>query len=317
MHFDDASKALVELAASRHNAFHTLEAADIVSTRRLRRAEKRGELTRLHSRVWSVTALGRPPGQATRASALAVSGAAAAHLNSVWLHRWLGRAERPPDGPPEIWVPRSARTNARSANRFWCSRIDPGLDVTTVDHIPTLNAAATLCLLGRRASIAVVERCLDEFSRSHSMTWLADTFDRLHVANCGGTTTLAKILDDPKRVDGVTDSWFERVIADLCARSDMPPLELQHGVEVDDATYRLDLAFPALRLGIEAHSRSFHWGPEKVDADNRRDLALSAAGWHILYVTWSQLRDPEGFVNDVARVLAARRAAFAGANDHS
>ncbi len=312
MHFDDASKALVELAASRHNAFHTSEAAEIVSTRRLRRAEKRGELTRLHSRVWSVTALGRPPGQATRAAALAVAGAAAAHLSATWLHQWLDR----PAGPPAIWVPGSARTPAPSAHRFWCARIDPNLDVVTIDHIPTLSAAATLCLLGRVAPIHTVERCLDEFTRSHSMTWLADTFDRLHAANCGGTTTLAKVLDDPKRVEGVTDSWFERVIADLLARSDLPPLELQHAVEVDGVGYRLDLAFPALRLGVEAHSRSFHWGPDKVDADNRRDLALSAAGWQILYVTWSQLRDPRGFVKEVARVVTARRAAFAGANGH-
>ena len=242
---------------------------------------------------------------------MAVSGAAAAHHSSGWLQQWLSL----PVGAPHIWVPGSARTESESANRFWCSRIDPTLDVTVIDHIPTLNAAATLCLLGRRATVAVVERCLDEFSRAYSMTWLTDTLDRLHAGNCGGTTTLAKILENPKRVAGVTESWFERVVADLVTRADIPSIELQYPIEVQGARYRIDIAFPSIRLGIEAHSRSFHWGVDKVDADNQRDLALSAAGWHILYVTWSQIRDPEGFVKQVAQAIAAREAAFAGAND--
>ncbi len=155
MHFDEASKALVEFAASRHNAFHSSEVADNIPARRLRRAEQRGELHRLGSRVWSVTALGAPLGQATRAAVVERTGSAAAHVHSAWLHRWLDA----PAGPPAIWVPRSARTGSAAsskAHRFWASRIDPALDITTVDHIATLNPAATLCLLGRVAPRDVV-----------------------------------------------------------------------------------------------------------------------------------------------------------------
>ena len=186
--------------------------------------------------------------------------------------------------------------------------------MTIVDHIPCLNAAATLCLLGRVAPIPIVERCLDEFTRTNSIRWLTDTLERLSAPNCRGTTRLSKVLNDPRRTAGRTESWFERVVADLLARKDLPPLELQYPVTVNSDRYRIDVAIPSVRLGIEAHSRTYHWGPEAADADNRRDLALSGAGWQLLYVTWTQLDEPTIFVEQVARAVAARRTMFAGEN---
>lgn len=109
---------------------------------------------------------------------------------------------------PQIWVPGSSRTEATHLHRFWCRRVDPSRDVTVVNNIPTLNPAATLCLLGRVASTPMIERCLDGFLRSYSMTWLAETFDRLHASNCRGTSRLGETLGDPKRTLSVTDSWF-------------------------------------------------------------------------------------------------------------
>ncbi len=207
---------------------------------------------------------------------------------------------------PEIGVPRSGRTTAADVHRFWCGRIDPDSDITVIDHIPTLNAAATLCLLGRAASTPVVERCLDEFTRCHSELWLTETLDRLHAPNCRGTSTLTRILDEPRRAAGPTESWFERVVADLLACDAFPPVELQYPV----------VAFPAMRLGIEAHSRTYHWGPSAENADNLRDLSLSGAGWQLLNVTWSQLEDPTAFVERVAQAVAARRALLGSTDGH-
>ena len=307
MQFDDASKALVEFAASRHNAFHSNEVADITPARRLRRAELRGELLRLQPRVWSVAALGHPPGQAARSAVIARAGAAVAYRTAAWLHRWVDVQP----AQPEIWVPGSGRTATRGAHRFWCARVDPAVDLTVIDHIPSLSAAATLCLLGRAEPPATVERCLDEFTRQHSERWLVETLDRLHAPNCRGTSTLAKILGDPRRIARPTESWFERVVADLVAGECFPPVELQYPVAANGQQYRIDIALPTIRLGIEAHSRTFHWGPGAADADNQRDLLLSGAGWQLLYVTWSQLHDPSAFVDQLTRVVAARRATFA------
>ena len=48
----------------------------------------------------------------------------------------------------------------------------------------------------------------------------------------------------------------------------------------------LDLAFPTLRLGVEAHSRQFHFGRGAEHADEDRDHRLARCGWEVLYVGW-------------------------------
>lgn len=107
------------------------------------------------------------------------------------------------------------------------------------------------------------------------------------------------------------------MVAELIARNDLPPIELQYPIEVDGRRFRIDIAMPSVRLGIEAHSRTFHWGPDKADADNRRDLLVSSSGWQLLYVTWSQVADPDGFLKEIGRTVAASRKLFAGTNGHN
>ena len=306
MRYDEALGAFVELAASRHNAIHSDEAAEIITTRRLRAAQERGLVTRLYPRVWALTHLGTPPGQELRAAVTSSRGAAATSTSAAWLHGWLPK----PTTSPVVWVP--SDRNVRPA-RFQILRwkhIDPVKDITEVDHICTLSRAATLCTLGPHVDARTLERCLDAFLRTDSMRWLEETMERLGQRVPSGVSHLREVLDDPRRVNGVTDSWFERAVADLVALPWLPPIKLQHEVVTDSVRYRLDIACPALKLGVEAHSRTFHWGAGKEDADNVRDLALSAAGWQLLYVTWSQIGRPDTFVSQFAAAARARAELF-------
>lgn len=303
MHFDDASKALVELAASRHNAFHTLEAAaNGIPRHRLVRALHRGELTALRPKVWAITTLGSSREQTLRAATLGLGGSAACGRSAAWLHGWL---EHPPP-VPELWIPYSSRTRLSGVTLRRSKVIDPGRDIVEVDHIRTLNKASTLVQLGSAAPPLIVERCLDEFLRSESGRWLEETMDRQFTPHAKGPRTLAAIIDDPRRVRGVTDSWIERVTAKLIATPWMHPVELQHRVVIEGRTFLIDVAVPDLLLGIEAHGRSFHWGPGKEDADNVRDLMFGTVGWKLVYVTWSQLLDPDEFVRLFLLTACAR-----------
>lgn len=304
MRFDPAFQALVEFAASRHNAFHTLEAADkAVPAHRLRRAEKSGILTRLHPRVWAFPALGRPPGQAVRAASIAARAAAACHLGSAWLHGWV---DDPPPRPT-IWVPGSARSPA-GVTIVRAQHVDPTCDICTVAGIRVLNRAATLCLLGRVVSRQDLGWYLDQFTRTDSIEWLHRTLDRVWSPTDAGPVALAALLADRNRQWAGTESWLERVVADLLAVADLPALQTQFPLEIDGRRFRLDLAMPSIKLGVEAHGRTFHWGPDRADADNVRDLLVGSQGWQLLYVTRSQLADPAGFVDLVVRVARARRA---------
>ncbi len=186
--------------------------------------------------------------------------------------------------------------------------MDPTRDVCTVDGIRTLNRAATLCLLGRAVGEQDLGWHLDQFARSDSIEWLYRTLDRLWSPTDPGPIALTRLLADRDRLSATTESWLERVVADLLNVADLPPLETQFPLEVDGRRFRLDLALPSIKLGVEAHGRTFHWGPDRADADNVRDLLVGSKGWQLLYVTRSQLADPAGFVDLVVRVARVRRA---------
>ncbi len=303
MRFDPALRALVEFAASRHNAFHTTEAAEIgVPAYRLRRARADGSLIELHPKVWAVAALRNPTGQALRAASLAASRSAACHLGSTWLHGW---DDRPPTEPC-IWVPGSARP-LPGVKHQWAGGIDPSHDLCIVDGITTLNRAATLCLVGRVVDQQALGWYLDQFLHTESRRWLDQTLARLWSATDRGPVRLRTLLDDRDRLAHPTDSWLERVVADLLAVADLPPIRLQYPLCVDGRRFRLDIAMPSIKLGVECHGRSHHFGAGREDADNVRDLAAGSAGWQLLYVTASQLNDPSGFVDQVVTVARIRQ----------
>lgn len=303
MRFDDAFQALVELAASRHNAFHSSEAAGIPA-HRLRRAEQRGELTRLGARVWSITALGSPPGQRLRTATLETRGAAACHRGSGWLQGWFE------DLPSviDVWVPDSGRRARPGVRHHLAAAIDVDRDIIEISGIRTLNAAATLCLLGRVETDNVIEHCLDLFLRDHSRTWLIETLDRLWTPTGAGPAAMRRVLNHPARRLGRVESVLERRVQRILAGGRLPPMVLQHEVTVSGRRYRIDLAMPSIKLGIESHGRRFHWGRQAEEADNERDLALAAAGWQLLYVTWDQLQDPIALRERIVAAADGRKA---------
>jgi very-short-patch-repair endonuclease len=53
----------------------------------------------------------------------------------------------------------------------------------------------------------------------------------------------------------------------------------------------VDFAYPEAALAIEAHSYKHHEGRKAWLRDLRRDAALRALGWEIIYVTEEDLRE--------------------------
>ena len=97
-----------------------------------------------------------------------------------------------------------------------------------------------------------------------------------------------ELLDRRQRGGRVPDSWFERLVERCVSRIDLPPWVCQHVVHGADGAVvgRLDLACPALLLGVEGHSRQFHFGVGPEALDELRDNRLGALGWHLVYVGW-------------------------------
>ncbi len=185
---------------------------------------------------------------------------------------------------------------------------DPDLDYAVVSGIRCTSIAVTLAQLGAVVPEQSVERALDDvLRRGVSLRWIQETAERLHRPGPSGTSTLMRILSDERRSGRLPESWFERVAQRLLAAREIPTPALQYEVQVaSGSAYRLDLAWPELKLGVECHSRRYHFGPLKEAADHRRDLELAGAGWEVLYMTWEHRRHPDEFVPLLSETIATR-----------
>ena len=66
-------------------------------------------------------------------------------------------------------------------------------------------------------------------------------------------------------------------------RLPVPAVEIVAG---PDGEYRLDFAYPPVKLAIEVDGYVWHFTPEHQHRDHQRRNDLQAAGWHTLVFTW-------------------------------
>lgn len=187
-------------------------------------------------------------------------------------------------------------------------------DLTTVAGIPVTGVARTLVDLGAVVDGSQVERALDDVRRRGvSLRWIQATAERLHRPGQSGTGVLLALLEAARTEPTVRGSWFERLVEECLRSPDLPPLVRQH--RVLDGRGRLagilDLAFPSLRLGVEAHSRQFHFGRLPEQADEDRDHRLARCGWEVLYVGWQSTKRPADLLALVVETARHRQSRVA------
>ncbi len=105
-------------------------------------------------------------------------------------------------------------------------------------------------------------------------------------------------------VDPRSESVLETELRLLLTLAGLQP-EVQWVVRVRGREYRLDLAYPAVRLAIEVDGRAYHSDPADFRRDRQRQNDLVLAGWTVLRFTADDIRFQP------ARVLAAVRTALA------
>lgn len=113
-----------------------------------------------------------------------------------------------------------------------------------------------------------------------------------------GTGALRAVLDEwalaEKRPDGVLEPRFAR----LAASHGLPRAVFQHRV----GEYRIDFAYPELKIAIEVDGYAFHSGLEAHQRDRDRQNYLVSHGWTILRFTWADVVRRPGHV---AQLVAA------------
>ncbi len=102
---------------------------------------------------------------------------------------------------------------------------------------------------------------------------------------------------------GFTRSAAERRLRELLRAAGLPPPNVNarlHG-------FNVDFLWPEQRLVIEIDGYRFHRDREAFERDRRRDQVLVAAGYRVIRITWTQLRDePFGVVARVAMALSSQ-----------
>ncbi len=302
MRADDAWCAVAELAASQHGAFQRRQAADRnLSNRRLARAVELGELRHPEPDVFTVAAT--PSGWHQRLMVQTLTGRVISHRAAAALHGFDGF------GPDVIeTVVERNRYRAQHGTITHCWEHLDRSDLTVVDRITCTNVAVTLAHLGAVVASSRVEQALDSVLRmGYSPAWLHQTLDTMWRPGATGLGVLRDLLDDPRRSGPLPDSWFERLLERLLSTPDLPAPELQWPVRTGSTTRRIDLAYPAVRLGVAGHSRRYHFGPNTNDNDHQRDLDLAAEGWELVYVTWTMASDPVRLARSIATIHRVRQ----------
>ena len=98
-----------------------------------------------------------------------------------------------------------------------------------------------------------------------------------------GTRALRALLSD--NASGFTRSKAERILRGLLRSANLPLPRFNARV----AGYEVDAFWPEHRLVIEVDGYAYHGHRAQFERDRRKDLALTAAGFRVIRVSWRQL----------------------------
>ncbi len=171
-------------------------------------------------------------------------------------------------------------------------------DIVCRNGLPVTSLPRTLCDAGLIFPQHEVQRLVDHAVARNLVNGAELMFVRRRVSEHGrnGVVKLemavAGLPPDREDVESGPEGRLLRLILD--AGLERP--ELQYPVEVRGRSYRIDLAYPRLKLGLEYDGYDFHSGPEAFSADRRRQNDLVDSGWTIRRYTHVDLRDRPGVV---------------------
>lgn len=212
------------------------------------------------------------------------------HLLPVDVLRRTGLGERPPHA------------------RVGRSLIVPEHHLTVVEAIPVTTPERTIFDLCAVVHALRAERALDNALAMR----LTDVrrLGRLEVELCkrgrNGSALFRRLLD----VRGIgyvaPESELEARALKLFEQGGLPPPVRQFSVGDELPVGRIDLAWPRHKVLVELDSRRHHTALLDRQRDHQRDLALAAAGWRIIRLTWEQLtQDAAAVLRQIKAILAA------------
>ncbi|WP_157257368.1 MULTISPECIES: hypothetical protein [unclassified Oerskovia] len=281
---------------------------------RLERSRRAGQVVRVRPGVYLPLPTGEGHARRREAEVLAsVRGVVERLATSYWLSHetaallwgcWTWRLGRLVH-VTQLANPSVRRDSDPATRRHWTAL--PERDRHDLDGIPVTSLERTVvdCARSLRPSSALV--VADSALRLGADVRLLDQI----LDESAGKRGVIQARQVLQLADARSESPGETLVRWFALDAGLPPLVPQFCVKTWRGEFRLDLAWPELRVGLEFDGVVKYAGgmgdpAGRLLAEKKREDALREAGWTILRVTWEDLKDPERLVG---RLRAARRLA--------
>lgn len=292
--------SLNRLAARQYSLAHRQQALDLGMTpRQIQERLDSGWFVPVHRSVYRLPGGPSSSKQALLAACLAAGpGAVASHRSAAVLWRLRGIE----DAPTEITVvgDRHCRMTSVVVHR---TDTVADVDVSLRSGIPVTTPARTLLDLGAVVPASLVEPALEDalMRRLVNFLLLANTLERLGGRGRRGAAVLRALVEERDPATVPTQSVLEDELLRVLWRGGLPAPVRQYQV----GRVLLDAAYPDIKLGIEADSRTWHGGRLDVQRNSDKANLLVASGWRVLHFTAGDIRRRASYVVDtVAQELA-------------
>ena len=308
---DTARRAVAELAASQHRAFTRKQAAELnFDSRRIATAKRDGWIAEPIPGVLVIADGALTWEQQLHALVLGTIGrGVVSHRSAARLYGFDGFGERS-NATLELTVPTQVRFRPRIASVIHqTDALDP-IDVTRVKGFPCVTRERALSELGTVVrGVRPVRKALSSARRKGlDLDRTRATAERLHRPGQRGTGLLIRLLDSIPWEGRLPDTWFEELLALCLVDPTLPEMQFQYPIRDSHGTIvaRPDIAFPSVRLGLEAHSRQFHFDEDAQALDEDRDIAAGLCGWELTYLGWYATKRPAAVLQVVKELIAVR-----------
>jgi Transcriptional regulator, AbiEi antitoxin len=248
----DLDRRVAVLAQAQHGHFTSGQLDALGAQRRARRHRVDvGRWERVHPGVFRLGGVPLTWESRVMAGCLTVDGSVSSHLTAA--HLW-GLEGFGPVGIVDVTVPRHARPRRRAGVRYHESLVFELCGATTRFAIPVTGPARTV--LDVCASVDDDYRALpalDEVRRRSLASW-DELWECLILHACRGRNGIARFrrILDRRWGRSVPHNQFARLAERLFEDAGLPEPVHEHEVIVGGHRYRVDLAYPDLKIAIRA-----------------------------------------------------------------
>lgn len=277
------------------------QAAEILGRDRAKRWIGDGRLDAVQPRVLRLAGAPRTHHQAMHAASLAADGPIS-HRSASWV--WAVRDRSASVDVSVVYPRRVCLRGPAVAHRI--------RDLTAASSLRRhgmllTNPMRTILDLGLVEPWWAVDEALGRAIGSKLLSVKAVIDLREHLARRGrnGTGVTQRVLDERLLRGADDDSVLELRLLHLIQRFGLPPVAFQYEVWHEGRFIgRLDAAYPARMIGIEADGFAAHSSPEAFETDRERQNALVALGWQLLRFTRTAIiRRPREVADRILSVL--------------